>query len=119
MSRSCACASTALGYEVVVAEDGEQALAKVRETLPDLVLLDIMMPKIDGLEVVRQLKADTSLPFIPVILVTAKAIAQGRAWPASMPAATTISPSRSTTARWSRACAPCCASRRCTTRCRR
>ena len=37
-----------LGYEVVVAEDGEQALARVRETLPDLILLDIMMPKIDG-----------------------------------------------------------------------
>ncbi|MBV8392973.1 MAG: response regulator, partial [Alphaproteobacteria bacterium] len=46
---------------------------KVAETLPDLVLLDIMMPKIDGLEVVRRMKADRSLPFIPVILVTAKA----------------------------------------------
>jgi adenylate cyclase len=64
---------TSLGYEVVVAEDGEQALARVHETLPDLILLDIMMPKIDGLEVVRRLKADASLPFIPVILVTAKA----------------------------------------------
>ncbi len=62
-----------LGYEVVVAEDGEQALAVTRETLPDLILLDIMMPKIDGLEVVRRLKADATLPFIPVILVTAKA----------------------------------------------
>ena len=62
-----------LGYEVVVAEDGEQALAKVRDLLPDLILLDIMMPKIDGLEVVRRMKADASLPFIPVILVTAKA----------------------------------------------
>jgi adenylate cyclase len=64
---------SALGYEVIVAEDGEQALAKVASELPDLVLLDIMMPKIDGLEVVRRLKADASLPFIPVILVTAKA----------------------------------------------
>ena len=64
---------TSLGYEVVVAEDGEQALARVRETPPDLILLDIMMPKIDGLEVVKRLKADPSLPFIPVILVTAKA----------------------------------------------
>src|SRR3954467_12710093 len=62
-----------LGYEVAVATDGEQALAKVASELPDLVLLDIMMPKIDGLEVVRRMKADTSLPFIPVILVTAKA----------------------------------------------
>jgi class 3 adenylate cyclase len=64
---------TSLGYEVMVAEDGEQALAMVPESLPDLILLDIMMPKIDGLEVVRRLKADASLPFIPVILVTAKA----------------------------------------------
>ena len=62
-----------LDYEVVVATDGEQALEKVRADLPDLILLDIMMPKIDGLEVVRRLKADTTLPFIPVILVTAKA----------------------------------------------
>ena len=65
-----------MGYEVVVAEDGEQALARVRETLPDLILLDIMMPKIDGLEVARRLKADTGLPFIPIIMVTAKVSAQ-------------------------------------------
>jgi len=65
-----------MGYEVVVAEDGEQALAVVRATLPDLILLDIMMPKIDGLEVARRLKADTGLPFIPIIMVTAKATAQ-------------------------------------------
>lgn len=64
---------TSLGYEVVVASDGEEALAAVAKELPDLVLLDIMMPKIDGLEVVRRMKADASLPFIPVILVTAKA----------------------------------------------
>src|SRR5262245_9443162 len=63
---------SSLGYEVMVAEDGEQALAKVREQLPDLILLDIMMPKVDGLEVLKRLKADATLPFIPVILVTAK-----------------------------------------------
>ncbi|MFO1080345.1 MAG: response regulator [Reyranellaceae bacterium] len=62
-----------LGYDVITAEDGEQGLERVHADLPDLVLLDIMMPKIDGLEVVRRMKADTSLPFIPVILVTAKA----------------------------------------------
>jgi adenylate cyclase len=45
----------------------------VKEQLPDLILLDIMMPKMDGIEVARRLKADTSLPFIPIILVTAKA----------------------------------------------
>lgn len=62
-----------LGYEVVAATDGEEALAAVKADPPDLILLDIMMPRIDGLEVVRRLKADSSLPFIPVVLVTAKA----------------------------------------------
>src|SRR6516162_3701997 len=60
------------GYEVVTAGDGLEALEKTRELLPDLVLLDIMMPKMDGIEVVKRVKADPSLPFIPVILVTAK-----------------------------------------------
>src|SRR5215467_2688456 len=46
------------GYEIVTAVDGEDALAKVREALPDLLLLDIMMPKLDGIEVTRRLKAD-------------------------------------------------------------
>jgi class 3 adenylate cyclase/CheY-like chemotaxis protein len=61
------------GYEIVTATDGEEALAAVRTTLPDLVLLDVMMPKMDGLEVCRQLRADAGLPFIPIIMVTAKA----------------------------------------------
>jgi len=63
----------AQGYEVVTAGDGLEALEKVCALLPDLVLLDVMMPKLDGIETVKRLKADTSLPFIPVILVTAKA----------------------------------------------
>src|SRR5919108_5637538 len=62
----------AQGYEVVAAGDGVEALEKTRELLPDLILLDIMMPKMDGIETVKRLKADASLPFIPVILVTAK-----------------------------------------------
>jgi adenylate cyclase len=61
------------GYEVSTAGDGVEALAKTRELLPDLVLLDIMMPEMDGIETVKRLKSDASLPFIPVILVTAKA----------------------------------------------
>src|SRR4029077_12836379 len=64
------------GYEVITAGDGEAALAIVRDKLPDLVLLDIMMPKLDGIATVKQLKADTALPFIPVILVTARADAK-------------------------------------------
>ena len=61
------------GYEVVVARDGEEALAVARSTLPDLILLDIMMPKIDGLEVCRRLKGDSNFPFTPIIMVTAMA----------------------------------------------
>jgi adenylate cyclase len=63
------------GYEVAAAGDGEAALAMIRDKLPDLVLLDIMMPKLDGIAAVKALKADASLPFIPVILVTARAAA--------------------------------------------
>ena len=59
-----------LGYDVVEANDGEEALAKVAADPPDLILLDVMMPKIDGLEVARRVKADRTLPFIPVIMVT-------------------------------------------------
>ncbi|MER8476001.1 response regulator [Mesorhizobium sp. M1163] len=61
------------GYEVATAADGEEGFAKARELTPDLILLDIMMPKLDGISVVRLLKQDISLQLIPVILVTAKA----------------------------------------------
>jgi class 3 adenylate cyclase len=61
------------GYDIVTATDGEAALAAVKETRPDLILLDVMMPKMDGFEVCRRLRADPSLPFIPIIMVTAKA----------------------------------------------
>jgi CheY-like chemotaxis protein len=60
------------GYEIVAAGGGKEALAKVRELLPDLVLLDVMMPEVDGIEVCRRLRADTSLPYIPIVLLTAK-----------------------------------------------
>ena len=60
------------GYEIVTATDGEAALNGAREHRPDLILLDVMMPKRDGFEVCRLLKADPALPFMPIILVTAK-----------------------------------------------
>jgi len=60
------------GYQLATAADGEEALAQARSLLPDLILLDVMMPKLDGLEVCRRLKADKSLPFMPIILVTAR-----------------------------------------------
>ena len=59
-------------YEIIAANDGETGLAMAREQQPDLILLDIMMPKMDGIEVCRHLKADASLPFMPIIMVTAK-----------------------------------------------
>lgn len=61
------------GYRVETAADGEEGLSKARELEPDLILLDIMMPKLDGISVVRMLKQDDALRSIPVILVTAKA----------------------------------------------
>jgi serine phosphatase RsbU (regulator of sigma subunit) len=59
-------------YDVITATDGEMGLTIAREKLPDLILLDIMMPKMDGFEVCRKLKGDPVLPFMPIILVTAK-----------------------------------------------
>jgi len=59
-------------YDIITATDGEMGLAMAGEKHPDLILLDIMMPKMDGLEVCRRLKGDPSLPFMPIILVTAK-----------------------------------------------
>jgi adenylate cyclase len=61
------------GYELHQAADGEEALAAAQKLLPDVILLDVMMPKLNGIEVCRRLKGDLSLPFMPIILVTAKA----------------------------------------------
>jgi len=61
------------GYELSQAADGEEALTAAKAQLPDLILLDVMMPKLDGFEVCRRLKGDATLPFMPIILVTAKA----------------------------------------------
>lgn len=61
----------ARGYEVEGASDGQAALDAVTRNTPDLILLDVMMPKMDGIEVVRRLKANPELPFIPVIMQTA------------------------------------------------
>ncbi|MEO5368381.1 MAG: response regulator, partial [Magnetococcus sp. WYHC-3] len=59
-------------YDVSVALDGETALDGIPATQPDLVLLDVMMPGIDGYEVCRQLKADPATRGIPVIFITAR-----------------------------------------------
>jgi class 3 adenylate cyclase len=64
------------GYEMLQAADGEEALASVAQHAPDLILLDVEMPKLDGFEVCRRLRQDASLPFIPIVLVTARAASQ-------------------------------------------
>jgi two-component system phosphate regulon response regulator PhoB len=60
------------GYKVVCVESGEDALEAARLKLPDLVLLDLMLPGVDGLEVCRKLKADPKTAQIPIVMVTAK-----------------------------------------------
>lgn len=58
------------GYNVVLAEDGEQALQQMRDIHPDLVLLDIIMPKLNGFEVLQAAKADPTIATIPIAVLT-------------------------------------------------
>jgi putative two-component system response regulator len=62
---------TPFGYDVITAINGEEALEKVHEISPDVILLDIMMPKTDGFEVARQLKREEETKIIPIVMVTA------------------------------------------------
>jgi class 3 adenylate cyclase/CheY-like chemotaxis protein len=59
-------------YEILSARDGEEALALAKDRQPDLILLDLMMPKMDGIDVCRHVRADSSLPYIPIIMVTSR-----------------------------------------------
>ena len=60
------------GYKVTTASDGEEGVRRCREDLPDVVLCDIMMPKLDGLAVTRTLKGDAATQSIPIVLCSAK-----------------------------------------------
>ena len=60
------------GFDVRIARDGKSALDSIRQHVPDLILLDVMMPGMDGMEVLDHVKADTRSARIPVIMVTAK-----------------------------------------------
>ncbi|MCL4554898.1 MAG: response regulator [Actinobacteria bacterium] len=60
------------GYEVITAVDGAEALEKARAEMPDLILLDVMLPKLDGYRVCRLLKFDAKYKAIPIIMLTAK-----------------------------------------------
>jgi len=59
-------------YDIIEARDGEEALEKVSEEMPDLIVLDLMMPKVDGIEVCKQLKKNALTKKIPIIMLTAK-----------------------------------------------
>ncbi len=59
------------GYEYVIARDGQEAIDKLRSEKPDLALLDVNMPKMDGFQVLRELRADTTIAHIPAIMITA------------------------------------------------
>jgi len=61
------------GYDVVIAGDGEEGLALAREERPDLVLLDVMMPKMNGLDVAAAMRSDDVTKNIPIIMLSAKA----------------------------------------------
>jgi adenylate cyclase len=60
------------GYEILMARTGEEALALATSRQPDLLLLDVMLPTVDGLAVCRQLKAEPTLPFLPILMISAK-----------------------------------------------
>lgn len=60
------------GYEVVTAVNGEQAIERAREEQPDLIVMDVMMPRLDGYETCRELKRDPETRNIPIIILTAK-----------------------------------------------
>ncbi len=62
------------GFEVSTADDGEQGLEQARKLLPDIVLLDVMMPKLDGFEVLSELRKDEATQNLPVVLLSAKAL---------------------------------------------
>jgi DNA-binding response OmpR family regulator len=60
------------GFQPLVAQDGEEGLSKARSEKPDLILLDILMPKMDGLEILRKIRADREIARTPVAMLTAK-----------------------------------------------
>ncbi len=62
----------AKGYEVIEGYDGEEGLKLAKENMPDLIILDVMMPKINGYKIARLLKYDTKYKHIPIIMVTAR-----------------------------------------------
>lgn len=69
-----------LGYQVVLAESGEQALARAKSERPDLVLMDVVMPGVNGFQATRQLARDEATKHIPVIMCTTKSQETDKVW---------------------------------------
>jgi twitching motility two-component system response regulator PilH len=69
-----------LGYQVVLADSGEQALARARAEQPDLVLMDVVMPGVNGFQATRQLARDEATKHIPVIMCTTKSQETDKIW---------------------------------------
>jgi CheY-like chemotaxis protein len=70
LRRTCEVALRRRGFDVMMAEDGEQALRLARAELPDLLLLDLLMPKMCGIDVLRQVKSDPATRAIPVLVLS-------------------------------------------------
>ncbi|MFC7538543.1 response regulator [Siccirubricoccus deserti] len=94
-------------YDVTLAASGLEALAAVARAAPDVILLDVMMPGMDGYDVCRRLKADPATAHIPVVMVTAL-VDQSERVRGSRPGRMISSRSRSTTRRCSPDCGRCC-----------
>ena len=100
------------GYQVTCVGSGEQALGEARAQVPDLIVLDLLLPKVDGLDVCKQLKSDPKTQHIPIVMLTAKSEEVGhgdRVWSAGP---TTTSPSRSARVCCWPASVACCAAGR-------
>jgi CheY-like chemotaxis protein len=70
LRRACEAGLRKRGYQVIIAVDGEEALRRVRDDAPALILLDLLMPKLSGMEVLAALKQDEKTRHIPVIILT-------------------------------------------------
>lgn len=68
------------GYTVLTAESGEEALTKSREAVPDLILMDIVMPGTNGFQTTREINRDPAIAHIPVIICTSKTLETDRIW---------------------------------------
>jgi twitching motility two-component system response regulator PilH len=71
---------TKAGYEVVACDNGEDAIAKARQMLPDLILMDVVMPGLNGFEATRAISRDTQTKDIPIVLCTSKSQDTDRIW---------------------------------------